>query len=217
MTDDDLDQRVRESLLSEKIDTSRVEQAVRQRIQAPQRHIPRLRHTPRRRQTLGWTVAAAILIAMLVAGALYRRQAAPALCIAAAQDHQNEIVDGQPRKWLRDLPAIQSLAQKQGVPVSAVAALATSGYRVERGRLCFLRGQIFLHLVYTRDGSEYSVYLRSQDKVARIDRSVREVSVGPEHSAYFETNRLTAVFVGPQAGVAAFARAGAAVLQDLRS
>jgi hypothetical protein len=215
MTDDELDQRLRGSILSEEIDTSRVAHAVRDHIGVPRRHVP------------GWAVAAAGLIAMLGAGALSYRtflkeQAAPAVCAAAAQDHQREIVDGDPREWLTDLSAIQSLGQKRGVPASAVAALGTTGYRLERGRLCFLAGQIFLHLVYSKDGSQYSVYLRSRnpplDNGPRFDNTVREVSVGPEHSAYFQTNQLTAVFIGRQAGVvASFAHSGAAALQASKS
>lgn len=214
MTDDELDQRLRGSILSEEIDTSRVAHAVRDHIGVPRRHVP------------GWAVAAAGLIAMLGAGALSYRaflkeQAPPPVCAAAVEDHQREIVDGDPREWLTDLSAIQSLGQKRGVPASAFAALGTTGYRLERGRLCFLTGQIFLHLVYSKDGSQYSVYLRSRnsplDNGPRFAGSVQETSVGSEHSAYFQTNQLTAVFVGRQAGVASFARSGAAALQASRS
>jgi hypothetical protein len=76
--------------------------------------------------------------------------------------------------------------------------------------LCFLRKQIYLHLVYTKDGSEYSVYLRPRSSEPLGD-AVREAKVGPEDTAYFRSHRLTAVFVAlqPQApDVLAFARAG---------
>jgi hypothetical protein len=108
--------------------------------------------------------------------------------------------------------AIQSLAEKQGVPSSAIAALDTTGYRLERGRLCFLEKQIFLHLVYTNDGREFSVYLRPRSSLLR--RSVHQAFVAAEDLAFFESDRLTAVFVAhqPGANVLAFARAGARVL-----
>ena len=200
MTDDELDQRVRATVLSEQIDTSRVELAVRDRIR--QRHIP------------GWAVAAAAVIAMLGASVLsYRtflKEQTPPICLAAAQDHEREIVQGDPRPWLSDVPAIQSLAQKQGVPASAIAALATTGYRLERARLCFLKKQIFLHLVYTKANAEFSVYLSPPSGL--FDDSVR----GEGPLAYFETNRVTAVFVSHGvshgADALAFARAGARVL-----
>jgi hypothetical protein len=114
------------------------------------------------------------------------------------------------------LSAIQALGEKQGVPASAIAALGTTGYRLERGRLCFLKKQIFLHLVYARDGREFSVYLRPRG-AERLGDSVRETEVGPEDLAYFQSDHLTAVFVAHQAGanVVAFARAGLHSLTDV--
>jgi hypothetical protein len=205
----DLDQRVRASVLAETIDTSRVQRSIRARI--------------RRARVQVWAVAAAASIALAIAGGLsYRaffRSQTPPLCVAAAQDHQREIVNGEPRRWLTDLSAIQALAEKQGVPGSAIAALATTGYRLERGRLCFLKKQIFLHLVYTKDSGEFSVYLRPRGSESPFAafvpvKRVREASVGPEDLAYFQTDRLTAVFVDEQSRAQAltFARAGAKVL-----
>jgi hypothetical protein len=196
MTDDELDQRVRAAVLSEQVDTSPVELTVRNRIS--QRHIP------------GWAVAAAAVIAMVAASVLsyraYVKEQTPPICVAADQDHQREIVNGEPRPWLSDRSAIESLAEKQGVPASAIAALDTTGYRLERGRLCFLKKQIFLHLVYTKDGGELSVYLRPPSRL--FNDSVR----GDETLAYFETKRVTAVFVSHGADALAFARAGVRVL-----
>jgi len=200
MTDDDLDQRLRESILSEEIDTSRVELAIRNQIN--QRYVPR------------WTAVAAGVIAMLGASVLsYRaffKERTPPVCIAAAQDHEREIVNGEPRPWLSDLAAIDSLAEKQGVPASAISALGTTGYRLERARLCFLKKQIFLHLVYSRKGDELSVYLRPRSGVP-LGNSVHQAEIGPDNLAYFQLHGLTAVFVAhqPSADVLAFARAGA--------
>ena len=205
MSDDELDQRVRDCILSEEVDTSRVAEAVRNRIQT-------------RRHVRGWAVAAAALIATVLAGGLsyrtFRKEQIPPLCVAAAQDHEREIVNGEPRRWLTDLAAIQAIAEKQGVPGSAIASLATTGYHLKRGRLCFLKKQIFLHLVYTNDGGEFSVYLRSRGSESAFDGSVRQASVGAENLAYFQTDRLTAVFVDEQsrAQALAFALASAKVL-----
>jgi hypothetical protein len=196
MTDEELDQRVRAAMLSEQIDTAPLERSIRERIRQPR--VPR------------WAlVAAAGLAVMIAGGAAYRsfvKSQIPPICVAAAQDHEREIVRGEPRPWLSDLSAIQSLAEKQGVPASAVTALGTTGYRLERGRLCFLQKQIFLHLVYTKDGSELSVYLRPPSGL--FNDSVR----GEETLAYFETDRVTAVFVSRGADALAFARAAATVL-----
>jgi len=200
MTDDELDQRLRAAVLSEQIDTAQLERSIRERIQGP--------HFPRR------AFAAAACIALVIAGGVGYRAfispQTPPICVAAAQDHQREIVQGEPRPWLSDVSAIQSLAQKQGVPASAISALAATGYRLERARLCFLKRQIFLHLVYTKDNAEFSVYLRRPSGL--FEGSVR----GEGTLAYFETKRVTAVFVSHGvshgADALAFARAGARVL-----
>jgi len=200
MTDDELDQRLRAAVLSDQVDTAQLERSIRERIQG--RLLPR------------WAFAVAASIALVIAGGVgyraFTRPQTPPICVAAVQDHQREIVEGQPRPWLSDVSAIQSLARKQGVPVSAISALATTGYRLERARLCFLKKQIFLHLVYTKDQAEFSVYLRPPSGL--FEGSVR----GQATLAYFETNRVTAVFVSNgvthEADALAFARAGARVL-----
>jgi len=197
MTDDELDQRVRAAVLSEQIDTARLEHSIRARIRRPR--------APRR----AFVAAAGVVLAAAGGLAAYRtffRPQVPLICVAAAQDHQREIVNGEPRPWLSDISAIQSLAEKQGVPASAVTALGTTGYRLERARLCLLKKQIFLHLVYTKNNAEYSVYLRRPSGL--FNDSVR----GEETLAYFETSRVTAVFASHGADALAFARAGARVL-----
>lgn len=204
MTDDELDERLRAGILSEDVDASRVEAAVRARIVNDRRHVP------------GWAVAAAALIAMVVSALFsykaFVKEQTPQLCVAAVQDHEREIVENAPRTWLNDTSAIQSLAAKEAVPFSAVAALATTGYRLQRARLCFLNKQIFLHLVYTKDGRQYSVYLRRVNGGGPAKAAVREALIGGDDSAYFETNQVTAVFVAHGSGAAAFARAGAKLL-----
>ncbi len=143
MTDDDLDERLRAVILAEDVDTSRLAAAVRNQI-----------HSRRSRGFL-WVLAAAASMALAIAVS-FAYQAffvPPPVCVAAVQDHEREIVNGARRRWLSDLSAIQSLAAKQGVPASAIAQLGTTGYRLERGRLCFLKKQIYLHLVYSRDGA----------------------------------------------------------------
>jgi hypothetical protein len=198
MTDEELDERLRAAILAEQIDTSSLERSIRKRMRRPRVAL--------------WLAGVAACIAILIA-AFFRPQTPP-LCVAAAEDHRREIVEGEARPWLTDIAAIQSLAEKQGVPRSAIRALGTTGYGLERARLCFLKKQIFLHLVYTKDGEEFSVYLRPRGSDSPFDGSVRQASVGAEDLAYFETDGLTAVFVDERskAQAAAFARAGARVL-----
>jgi hypothetical protein len=196
--DCELDQRVRAALLAEPIDIAPLERSIRQQIRG--RRVPR------------WAVAIAASIAIMIAGGMaYRvffRAPVPPICIAAAQDHEREIVNGEPRRWLSDPSAIDALAEKQGVPASAISALGTTGYRLERARLCFLKKQIFVHLVYFKNGTQFSVYLRPRGELP--GNSVQETEIGPDGLAYFQSSRLTAVFVSHQSGasVLAFARAG---------
>lgn len=196
--DCELEQRVRAAVLGEPIDTAPLERSIRERINRAR--VPR------------WAFVAAASLALAIAGGFSYRAffRPPPLCIAAAQDHEREIVNGEPRRWLSDLSSIQALGEKQGVPASAIAALGTTGYRLERGRLCFLKKQIFLHLVYAKDGDEFSVYLRPRGSEASLGDSVHDTEVGPEDLAYFQSHGLTAVFVSHRSGanVLAFARAG---------
>lgn len=206
MTDDELDQRLRAGILSEPVDSSHVEAAVRARISGPVgsdgRHVP------------GWAVAAAALVAMVLSALFsyktFVKEQTPQICVAAAQDHQREIVEGAPRTWLTDAGAMQSLATKEAVPLTALAALATTGYRLQRARLCFLNKQIFLHLVYSKDGRKYSAYLRGRSDEAGFDPVVR----GTNRLAYFTKDHVAAVFVGDASGsdANAFARAARKVL-----
>ncbi len=200
MTDDELDQRVRASILAEELNTAPLERSIRERMQRP-------RLPPR-------ALAVAAGIALVVVGGLAYRQffgpRTPPVCVAAARDHNYEVANGMPREWLSDVSAIQSLAARQGIPAEAITALGATGYRLEHGRLCFLKSQIFLHLVYTKGDEVFSVYLRRRDPEMGFGPSIRQASFDTEELAYFQTDRLTAVFVdeGMKTEALAFARAG---------
>jgi len=203
MTDDELDQSLRASILSEEMDTAQHERSIREKIKPPL--LPR------------WALASAAGIALVVAGGVAYRalfKPPPLICVAAARDHNHEIANGALREWLSEPAAIQSLAAQQGVPSAAIAALGTTGYRLVGGRLCFLDKQIFLHLTYSKDDLELSVYLRPRDPQLPVDGSIHQVSVDTEDLAYFQTTGLTAVFVAEhsRADALAFARAAARVL-----
>ena len=84
----------------------------------------------------------AFAAAACIALAIFLRPQAPPVCVAAAQDHEREIENGS------------------GVPESAIAALGTTGYLLERGKIRSLEKQILLHLVYTKAVNRFSVYLK---------------------------------------------------------
>jgi anti-sigma factor RsiW len=205
------------------VDNSALDQRIRASLPDLEAHrqAARFHVLPRR-----WLLAAASVAVALFAAALgYRvlqgRQVAP-VCADAARDHHDEVTDQQPRVWVSDRPTIDALAERRGVPVTAVDALAASGRRLERGRLCRLGGRVFLHLVFTDGTHEFSVFLGQNDG-ERIQGPVREnVSgrwlysgdSGAEHLASFQTNQLTTVVVTSQPGDAAvkFGRFAAGVL-----
>jgi anti-sigma factor RsiW len=192
-----LDALVRETVLAEMVDSSRVERKVRVVIGTP------VRRSPARK----WFALAGLAAVLLLAVFLMRARPVYA---AAAKDHRLEIVELQPRHWSTDRASIAALAQREGVPDSAIDGIAPAGYHLAQGKLCFLDGKIFLHLVYADDAGRVSVFLRPADRV----EAVHAESDGAEHVAGFQDRTVSALFVTEQAGDAAvrFARSAAAVI-----
>jgi anti-sigma factor RsiW len=219
-----IDARLREAVLTEEDDTSRIDHRVREMIAAKAARHPVPVFRPRFR---GWAAAALAIAAaaIVLAGVGYRtlvRQPVAPVYAAAARDHGIEVVQHQWRPWLTDPSQIATLAEQQGIARSVVTALASGGYRLSRGKLCFLDHRIFLHLVYTDGIREFSVYLRTRDSKP-LPVAAREISNGKplctsdldgEHVASIETPQLTAVIVTGESSDAALklARFASAVL-----
>ena len=170
----DVDARVREVLLAEPADTSVIERNVRETIR------------PSRR----WIAVAAAMAAVIVIGLAVRTEFRPdPICLDAAVDHRDEVVNGAPRKWRTDENEIAQLAAKQGV---SIPQLVEAGYRVERGKVCRLTGKPYLHVIVSDSaGSEMSLFLSPGDGAA----PVRTLDSGAEHVAYFGTGRIRAIVV----------------------
>lgn len=219
-----IDAGLREAVLAQEDDTSRIDRRVRELIaaNATGQPVPQLRVWSR-----GWAAAALAIAAaaIVLAGVGYRtlvRQPVARVYADAAWDHGLEVVEHQPRPWLTDPGQIATLAEQQGIARSAVTALASGGYRLVRGKLCFLDHRIFVHLVYTDGVREFSVYLRTRDSKS-LPVTAREISNGKplctsdlngEHVASIETPQLTAVVVTNESSDAALklARFASAVL-----
>jgi hypothetical protein len=193
---------LRAAVLAEDVDSSRVERNVRLVVGDP-RGLPASRASGMRWMFALAGVAAALLVVVFL------MRARPVYA-AAAVDHRLEIVELQPRQWSTDRTAIAALAQRQGVPDSTIDRIAPAGYRLAQGKLCFLDGKIFLHLVYASDAGKVSVFLRAADRV----EAVHAESHGAEHVAGFQDQRLSALFVTEQSGDAAIriARSAQAVI-----
>jgi anti-sigma factor RsiW len=211
-----LDTRLREIIFSEGVDTSRVDRNVRALIatgaDAPARTSaqPRVRQTSRR-----WVVAAMGIAAMLLLLAVGYRLFVGAhvgrVYADAATDHQREVVEQQPRKWVVDPAQIAALAERQGVPGATPAALAPASYQLKGARVCLLDGRPFLNLVYTNGAKEFSVYLRQRDDKSlpgavsgtTNGMPLHTSNPGDEHIASFETAHLTAMVVTDESADAA--------------
>lgn len=187
----DLDTRLRAALLAEDPETSVLMPGIRRKIAVAE--------AKRRVLTLALTAVSVVLLAGFI---LYRSFGWPPVARVfadAARDHRLEVVDRQVRKWRSTPEEIESLAQRQGLPLNAIPALASAGYRLDRARLCRLDGSVFLHLVYTDGAREMSVFLRPQKR----DRvPLRAQDVGPEHVVAVESGGITVVCVAEESRAA---------------
>jgi len=202
-----LDARIREVIGGEKVDAGGVEERVLARISAERLSIVRpISERPAPLHRRRWAIAAAAVAAVLLLAAvsyldLIRRAAR--VYADAASDHRREVIQQEPRPWLSDRAAISELAEKQGIAPSALFALSSAPYHIERARLCFLDGKIFLHAVYTDGEREFSVYFRVRGdqtlpgRAREIDngRILHESTLGNQQVAGVQTKDLTVMVV----------------------
>jgi hypothetical protein len=206
-----IDARLREALLAEEVDVSRVNRRVRELIAADSAGALAGQLRPNaKRKPIRWVVSAMGIAAALVlvaAGYLFWPLQVARVYADAATDHQWEVVDRQPRPWETDPMKIASLAAQQAISEPVPAVLA-SGYRLERAKICFLDGRLFLHAVYSDGTREFSLYLRPRDgqrltgsiRGFANGRLLRSCAAGGEHISSFETSRLTAMVATDQSG-----------------
>jgi len=194
--------------------TAEIDRALRDGVQADQIESVPLEHrvrlgiaAGRRPRMMMWMAAAAAMAAVVVMGVigsqvLLMRPSSP-LCNAAADDHRAEVVRGEHRAWRTTTPEIQVLAERPGV---SVPLSAPPGYHLDRGRLCRLEGQVYLHLVYSNGAQEFSLFLRHRGaelppgaaKDSANGRPLYTADRGHEHVAFLQTDRLTALIVTDQ-------------------
>jgi anti-sigma factor RsiW len=185
-----LDQLIHDSVFAEQADVSRVEQNVRRAMRSGSR--PRV--------LAAVAVAAVVLLAFAGYWVLLSSRAG-AIFSAAARDHRREIVQAQPRKWQTDQAAIERLAAGQGLSPAAIASIAPAGYRLDQGRLCFLNGRLFVHLLYSNSSGNFSLFLREQE--TPHFRAAGPGAYASEHVAGFQKAALTALVVTEESNEAA--------------
>jgi hypothetical protein len=212
--DRELDARLRRELLVQDFDGgAALERRIHERIGARERA---------RRLVLRTGLAAGAAV-LLAAGLFYLTAVrgllpwggAP-LFAAAEQDHHREVVERQPRRWISNAAKAGELASHYALPASVITSLVPAGTHFEGARLCFLNGQLYLHLVYSSETAsgktEFSVFLRKAGSGA-LHGLAPETSINGEHVAGVGKDRTVAMFVTARPGEAlSLARFAAGVL-----
>lgn len=219
-----IDARVRDAVLSDPVDVTDIDRLVRENLSTEFHRSARQQFESVRRR---WVAATAGIVAILVLLAvgyhtLFGRRLA-GVYAAAAADHQLEIVQQEPRAWFTIPSQIEGLAQSQGVAPAVVETLASGTYHLDRGKLCWLDGRIFLHLGFSEGTRRFSLYLRPreagvlplQTRETEKARPIDSMNADTEHVAAFQTSKLAAIAVTDQPGDAAlqFARFASAKVQ----
>jgi anti-sigma factor RsiW len=181
--DRSLDATLRSALGGFEPDTGRLEHEVLLNISAD-----------RRRRHQGWAGAIAASVALLAGGALAwtRWTSPPQRYFDAATDHRIEVVDRQPRRWRSSDTEIAGLAVGNGLQLEQVKALAAAGYRLERAKICGIRGQRMLHLVFSNRTRRYSIFISPHLGQAETVHTIRR---GAEQVAGFETGHFRGLVV----------------------
>jgi anti-sigma factor RsiW len=218
-----LDAQLRKALLAEDFDVARVNRRIREMIASDslEEVVNNIRPVRGRWVTAAMGIAAGFLL--LVAGYLLIPSHVAKVYADAAEDHQMEVVDHGPRRWLSDPAEIAALEQKLGIDVPVPSELA-AGYHLERAKICRLDGRLYLHAVYSNGTYEFSLFVRSRDgeKLTGTIRGIingrllRGCVSGNEHLASFASSHLVAVVATDQPAAASlrYARLASAAIQD---
>jgi len=195
-----IDEQLRSIVAAEPADTRAIEEQVRRRIT--------------RGKIQRWAIPGLAAAAALIAVVLWRAPQPtpkpappinPAIVADAVRDHTAELVHRVPRRWRADASEITTIEKSQGIQDEDVKALEATGYKLQRAKICRLGGAPWIHLVYARDGREFSVYMRVKENQS-VPES--EASSGNLQLASFTHGRVQAVIVtdAPKGECAKFAK-----------
>jgi hypothetical protein len=161
-TESDFDHLIRHAVTSERLQTRQLEAHVRAAM--------RESVAPVRRSILAswrYGLAAAVALFFIViatVGYAKGRIERTAVCIDAADDHQEEVVAKSPRRWRTDNAEVQALAQRIVGDASVPDRIVPAGYHLVGARVCLLHGKRYMHLDYSDGSSEISLFVRHQDQ-----------------------------------------------------
>jgi anti-sigma factor RsiW len=125
--------------------------------------------TPIRRPILAswrYGIAGAVALFVVVVGTIgyaKGRIERTAVCIDAADDHQEEVVAKSPRKWRTESADVQALSQRIVGDPSVPERILPTGYHLVGARVCLLHGKRYMHLDYSDGNKEISFFVRHQD------------------------------------------------------
>ena len=157
----DLDLLLKHALTEQPLETQRLESRIRNSIAHS--------HTPVRPSTLVFRYAAStllVLVALSLATFSYAKSRIDrtAICVDAADDHREEVIDKAPRKWRIDPQELQTLSQKMTGDSGLAQRIAIPGYQFSGARTCYLHGKRYMHLRYSNGSNEISLFLRHHDQ-----------------------------------------------------
>jgi hypothetical protein len=207
-----LDARLHDVVLAEQIDTASLDGRIRQQIaQSPEATKSETRRGSRRGVTTVLGIAAAFALLVFAGHRFLLGSHVAQVYADAATDDRMEVVELQPRPWSWNSAQINSLAEKTGVPTSALQALQRGPYHLQRAKICFLDKHLFLHAVFSDGRRELSMFLRQRDTMDVQGTShemvngklIQTADVNGEHVALFETPQLIVMVATSQSNDAA--------------
>ncbi|HWC16881.1 MAG TPA: hypothetical protein VG498_07690 [Terriglobales bacterium] len=165
-SESDFDGLVRNAVCAERLQTKQLEAHVRAAMRQPA--------TPWYRPVLvrmPYAVAAMLAFATLVIATIGYAQSRidrTAICVDAADDHQEEVVGKAPLKWRSEAKDVATLSQKMTGDPSIPARIVPDGYHLVGARVCVLHGKKYMHIDYSDGMSEISFFVRHQDETSNL-------------------------------------------------
>ena len=165
-SESDFDSLIRNAVSAERLQTKQVEAHVRaaMRQSVTPWYRPVLTRMP-------YAVAAMVAFATLIIATIGYAQSRidrTAICVDAADDHQEEVVGKAPLKWRSDSKDVEALSQKMTGDPSIPARIVPDGYHLVGARICILHGKKYMHIDYSDGISEISFFVRHQDRISNL-------------------------------------------------
>jgi len=167
----DFDLVIKHAVTEERLQIRQLESHIRNEIRQSSRWRPSMFLVMR------YAIAAVVVFAALsivTFGYARGRIDLSAICIDAADDHREEIIDRSPRRWRSDPAQLAALSQKLTGDPALPERVVPPGYRLVGARICDLHGKPYMHLDYSDGSNEISLFLRHHDEPHSLSSRVLE-------------------------------------------